>query len=441
MSGFSRRGACPSLAVPMQTGDGLLARLVFGSPDFQPTTLITLLEAANRHGNGIVEITSRGSLQIRGLTEISANQLSLAIQNLGLVVGGVPITTGALAGLDRQEISNPLPVANAIRNALGAELRSRLAPKTSIVVDGGGKLSLDMVKADIRLKAVKSDESVAWVLLVGGDVNAARAVGLVDEASAAPVVIDLLSAIADKGPDARGRDLTDAGLAEMALSNTPGSEYENHNCTGAPIGCFEMSDHISAIGIGVPFGAASADKIIELVRAVEEIEKPTIRLAPGRGLILHGVETANAGEITRLAEELGFVTHESDARLAVSSCAGRPYCASGEIETRKLAGKIAAAAGSLLDGSFTLHISGCAKRCAETSGPRLTVLGKSGNCQLLEEFGYADRPPIDMPVTQITDSIQRLDRLFRQNSTKHKPAKKFLHDQWHQLAPSLTDQR
>ena len=56
------RGACPCLAEPMETGDGLLARIV-------PTGLIpidafaALCAAARTHGNGQMEITARGSLQ------------------------------------------------------------------------------------------------------------------------------------------------------------------------------------------------------------------------------------------------------------------------------------------------------------------------------------------------------------------------------------------
>ena len=64
---YSRRGACPGLSTPMPTGDGLLARLM-------PTGTMTLdamaglCAAARRYGNGTIEITSRGSIQVRGLT-------------------------------------------------------------------------------------------------------------------------------------------------------------------------------------------------------------------------------------------------------------------------------------------------------------------------------------------------------------------------------------
>ena len=66
MNAPMRRGACPALSTPMPTGDGLLIRLSPASGGVSPKQLIGLCEAAARHGNGIVEVTARGSLQFRG---------------------------------------------------------------------------------------------------------------------------------------------------------------------------------------------------------------------------------------------------------------------------------------------------------------------------------------------------------------------------------------
>ena len=62
-----RRGACPGLTTPMATGDGLLVRLMpVGTISLD--AMAGLCAAAQQHGNGILEITSRGSLQVRGLS-------------------------------------------------------------------------------------------------------------------------------------------------------------------------------------------------------------------------------------------------------------------------------------------------------------------------------------------------------------------------------------
>ncbi len=68
MSAPRRRGACPGLSVPMPTGDGLLARLMPTGP-VRLDAFRALCASARRHGNGTIEVTARGSLQVRGLSE------------------------------------------------------------------------------------------------------------------------------------------------------------------------------------------------------------------------------------------------------------------------------------------------------------------------------------------------------------------------------------
>jgi precorrin-3B synthase len=45
------------------------------------------------------------------------------------------------------------------------------------------------------------------------------------------------------------------------------------------------------------------------------------------------------------------------------------------LDTRGLAPQVARAAASLLDGSFTIHLSGCAKGCAHPEAAALTLVG------------------------------------------------------------------
>ena len=61
------RGWCPGLHDPMQSGDGWLARV---RPPFGRLSVdqaVALDGLASSCGNGIIEITSRGNLQVRGL--------------------------------------------------------------------------------------------------------------------------------------------------------------------------------------------------------------------------------------------------------------------------------------------------------------------------------------------------------------------------------------
>ena len=202
MNARLRRGACPTLSAPMPTGDGLLARLNPVAAGLSPAQLIGLCEAASRHGNGIVEVTARGSFQIRGLSEATAPRLAVEVDALGIVVrAGVPVETGPLAGLDPDEIADPRPLADAIRNAIAAAgLEGRLGPKVSVIVDGGGAW-LDEVKADVRLTAFGDG---AWRLAMGGDAKSARVVGVLAEGDVPAVAVAVLAEIAKLGRQDRG---------------------------------------------------------------------------------------------------------------------------------------------------------------------------------------------------------------------------------------------
>ncbi|RWQ28862.1 MAG: precorrin-3B synthase, partial [Mesorhizobium sp.] len=218
MNAFSRRGACPALSAPMQTGDGLLVRLNPVAGGLLPKALIGLGESALRHGNGIMEVTARGSLQIRGLTPASARLLAVEVDALGIAVRtGVPVETGPLAGLDTKEIVDPRPLAERIRAAIDeAGLAQRLGPKVSVIVDGGGRLTMDAVTADVRLVATRTNAGIKWQVAVAGDGQNAKPLVTVEDDAARDIAVAMLRMIAEKGREAHARDLTERQLISLA---------------------------------------------------------------------------------------------------------------------------------------------------------------------------------------------------------------------------------
>ena len=127
----------------MQTGDGLLVRLNPVAAGLSPNTLIGLCEAAlaarqrHRRSHGARQSADQGAdgrdrrWRFRG----DVDALGIAVRT------GVPVETGPLAGLDPQEIADPTPLAERIRDGIAAAgLAARLGPKVSVVVDGGGQL-------------------------------------------------------------------------------------------------------------------------------------------------------------------------------------------------------------------------------------------------------------------------------------------------------------
>ena len=191
------RGTCPGLSAPMETGDGLLARVMPAGP-IPLDDFIAFCVAAREHGNGTIEISARGSLQVRGLTPLSAPLFAAAVAALDIdICDGVPV------------IADPLeddPTALLDANAIAADLRRaiaaaalRLAPKVSVIVDGGGRLTLDALSADIRLRAIPTAEGPALHVALAGNAASATPLGVVAPSTAAHVVMDLLQLIAARG--------------------------------------------------------------------------------------------------------------------------------------------------------------------------------------------------------------------------------------------------
>ena len=338
MSAPMRRGACPSLAAPMPTGDGWLARLAVA--ELTATQLAGLAAAADRLGNGLVEVTARGSLQLRGLTPNSAAVLGDALAGLGVeVAAGLPVLTGALAGLDLDEIADPRPLAAALRQAAEGLV---LLPKVSVVVDGGGTLHLDAVPADVRLVAI--DPTGRWRVMV-----ADAGIGTHDAAGAVAAARSVLESLAARR--VRARDLAMAG------------ERQPPRPAAEPVGRFGP-----ARGLGLPFGQADAAMLAGLAVAAGDAR---YRPAAGRALLVVG--SADDAALVAAARRLGFVLEPDDPRRAVVACSGAPACAAGLLPTRALAGAVAGA--GLAGPGWRLHLSGCSKRCAQPAGAAVTMLG------------------------------------------------------------------
>ncbi|RWE50179.1 MAG: precorrin-3B synthase [Mesorhizobium sp.] len=438
MNAFSRRGACPALSAPMQTGDGLLVRLNPITGGLAPKSLIGLGESALRHGNGIMEVTARGSLQIRGLTAESARLLAREVDALGIAVrSGVPVETGPLAGIDPREIADPRPLAERIRAAIEeAGLTARLGPKVSVVVDGRGQLTMDTVTADVRLEAVRDGENVRWGISVAGDGRTAKLLATVDADAARDITVAALRMVAEKGREAHTTNLSERQLASLASwhSFAPPSVLPDFSPTrgeisslaaGSPSGANphvstsaigetagdgsisplvgEMSGRTeggavehprspislvalsksNALGIGLPFGSMPAQNLVELVGQALQLGTTEIRLAPGRALIFLGLSPTACASLQASAATLGFVTSPADPRTRIAACPGTPACASGRIATRAIAETIAKESAGLLDPSLTLHISGCAKGCAHPRPAMLTLVGDENGAGLV----------------------------------------------------------
>ena len=394
-----QRGACPALSAPMMTGDGLLARVAL-TDAITPAQLAGLCRLALRHGNGILDISARGNLQVRGLTEMSAPLLDTNVRALNLPLReGLAVETPPLAGLDDGEIADPRPLAEAIRQeAHGIE---GLAPKMSVVVDGQGTLRLSHLLADIRLSAVRSDGGIRWKLLLGGAEATGNIYGLFGETDAIEAAILLLRELAATGSKARGRDLASGlPLNDGAAPSAP------------PFGIFALSNNLCAAGIGPAFGQAQAEDLIALCTEAERLGVRSLKPALDHSLMFFGLRPS-CKLLVDFAERKGFITAPGDPRGNIAACPGSPACSSATIATREIAANAAGEYADLLDGSFKLHITGCPKGCAHPQPAALSLCGTADGVSLIAQGKTTEKPFASVAFADTNASLGRIAELVR----------------------------
>ena len=79
------KGWCPSVLRPMKSGDGLLVRIKPNYGLLNANQLLVLADCLDDFGNGLLDVTSRTNLQIRGVKEQGYSDLVLKLQTEGLV--------------------------------------------------------------------------------------------------------------------------------------------------------------------------------------------------------------------------------------------------------------------------------------------------------------------------------------------------------------------
>lgn len=407
----SRRGACPSLLEPMPTGDGLLARLSPTAP-IPIDVAIALCDLSRTNGNGIMEITRRGSLQFRGLSPRSVPDVAHAVTALGLgVQTRPPLVVSPLLGLDAR---------GADLRALLVELRAALAnsptptllaPKISVLVDGGGALHLDDVPGDIRLRAGADSQ---LHVSMAGTATTSTSLGWIPAHRAPEAVVRLLTHISRSGPASRARDVVrpeslqvlSTSLRDILADAPPPAPRP----PAQPIGIHPLNTGKVALGAATAFGYIEAETFARLLRHATAWGATSIQLSPEHVVLFIGLDADTAVELTAQASAAGLIVRPDDPRSFVIACPGAPACDSAKIAARELAPVIANTARPLLDGSSTIHVSGCPKGCAHSDAAALTFIGPN---HLVIQGRAGDAPHGTATIDEFIAGIGRLNAEHR----------------------------
>jgi precorrin-3B synthase len=411
-----RRGACPGLSAPMPTGDGLLVRLLpIGTIPL--AAFADLCAAARTYGNGVIEITSRGSIQVRGLSAGSAPSFAAAVAALGIAAqDGIPVHCNALSGIDAEGLLDADALAADLRAALlQRSIAARLDAKICVAIDGGGTLDLAKLAADIRVHAQATSDDIVLRVGIGGDETNATDLGAVARAQSVEAVTRLLDVLASRPYGARARDVLAAegagpfraAIANLLVSNAP--PHLTRACHEA-IGVHRLRDGSLACGIGLGFGHTDAAALERLIDAAAALGARGLRTAPDRVLMAIGLGPDTVSDFVAAADQLGFIVRPGDPRRHVVACAGAPICASAHIAARAIAPLIAERIAPHRDSAFMVHVSGCAKGCAHAAAVALTVVGTPDGGALVANGTAHDAPFTVVAVDQLPTAIANYAR-------------------------------
>ncbi len=365
-----KRGWCPSLYDPMPTGDGLLVRVKPPGGLLSSGAARLLAQAALRHGNGIIELTSRANLQIRGLTPSSAPRFAAAMVAAGLASAdpGVErrrnVMALPLAGYDPAAAADAGPLAAALEAMLAAEpALAALPAKFGFAVDGGGVLALSD-SADIT---IRTDGARHWIGL-----------GEAEAPCSSNRTIDF---VRDLARAAGARHMRELGTSAFTAAGLLPAPRTARLASPLPVG-FVAYPHSTtgAFGLGLPFGQADAAAFEAMAGLAERFCGGTLRTSPWRSMLLGQVEARHAPALFDAAAANGLIADSKDRRLQMAACIGSAGCASGTVRARDDAAALASAGWT----GF-LHVSGCAKGCAHPGDTRHTLVGEGGSYGLVRD--------------------------------------------------------
>ncbi len=334
---MSVRGWCPGLYDPMASGDGLLVRVKPPGARLTPAAAAALAAGAERYGNGMIELTQRGLLQVRGLRAGTVMPFAAAMVAAGLahadpvrerrrrVIASPPFDPALVAALEAmQEASTDW---DTLPDKFAVSVNSR-SGDLSICGDETG-LGGDLATDTPAIEAV--GRLTATCLTLGGG----RMRALVEQRGEATI------------------------FAAAGLPTRPAT----HPAAPPPA------------SLGVPFGQLSAATMAGLGALGVDL-----LLSPDRSIVV-----PDGAPLAAIAGRLGLIADPADPRRHVAACAGAPACASASVATRADAARWA----TLVPG---LHVSGCAKGCAHPGPAAVTLVGREGRYDLVRHGRAGDAP-------------------------------------------------
>ncbi|MFN4158016.1 MAG: precorrin-3B synthase [Gemmobacter sp.] len=361
------RGWCPGALRPMLSGDGYVVRLRPLAGRLTPAQGEGIAAAARAYGNGLLDLSARGNLQLRGVTEASHAPLIAALRELGLIDAD-PVTE-ARRNILVAPFWNPDDGTQAMAAALAAALAAPDAP------DLPGKFGFAL---DTGVEPVLAGGGLADVVITragrGFVVHAAGAAAGV--AATADTAVSQAMALARwfvaTGGVAGGRGRMAVHLRRVPLPAAWCGAAVPEATAGPKPGLVAQGALV-----GLVFGQIGAEGFSALTGL------GALRMTPWRMVLVEGVSA--------MPDLAGLITRADDPLLRVVACTGAPGCPQALGPTRPLARALA----PLVPQGSLLHVAGCAKGCAHPGAAPLTLVAARGGHVAVPQGDVLDSRTLD----------------------------------------------
>jgi precorrin-3B synthase len=357
------RDACPGALQLHQAADGALARVRLPGGVIAPKHLEALAHAATRFGSPAMELTSRGNIQLRSLTD------SAAVAEIIAAAGLLPSQTHERV---RNIVASPLSgrvggstdirgLITELDDAIQSEPALAELPGRFMFGVDDGRADISGLAADVGAHFVS--ESTAALLLSGRDTG----VRLNTSAVVAALVAVATQFAARHGKAWRIAELANTAplLQEFTPSAAPGRTWPP--VVRPPVGWLPQDDGRVALGAAVPLGVLQA-RVAEFLAAIDA----PMAVTPWRSVLVFDLDEGVADTALRVLAPMGLVFDGNSPWLSVSACTGSPGCEHSAADVRADA---TAALDDPADGHR--HFVGCDRACG--SPPAGDVLVATGD--------------------------------------------------------------
>jgi precorrin-3B synthase len=368
MSAVAIKGWCPGALRPMQSGDGLVIRIRPHGGRLDAKQAAGIAELAERYGNGLIDLTSRANLQIRGVSAASHAPLIEGLAPLEL------LDRDPESEARRNILVTPFWTAGDEISSLAAELELALAStivdlptKFGFAVDCGTERVLASAPADIRI-----ERSIAGQLIMRADGEEHGCPVTRREAVTVALALAEWFVYSGGARDGRGRMAAHIAAGAKLPDALRGFVEPARMIAAPPPGLYPQGAMV-----GAAFGQLTHAALAYLAGCA-----PGLRMTPWRMILVEG-----SREMPRCE---GLVTEADDPILRVVACSGAPACREAHADTRALAAVLASHIGA----DSRLHVSGCAKGCAHAGPAALTLVATGDGFDLIRGGSTRDAPAL-----------------------------------------------